>query len=35
MNMGQGPFSIWGRKLILREKESLEVEKMACVKLLM
>ena len=28
MNMGQGPLSIWGRKLVLREKESLEVEKM-------
>ena len=35
MNMDQGLFSIWRRKLVLREKESWEVEKMPCIKLLM
>ena len=33
--MSQEPFSNWGRKLVLREKESLEAEKMPCIKLLM
>ena len=33
-NMDQGPFSVGRRKLVLREKESLEAEKMPPIKLL-